>query len=194
VEGASVLEVYKGKGYKGTKARAAKRIKERDMCNWIDCDVCFSEGPAKPSYATMRALERDDRDEKDGEEGANGTDERLAKSDRDRNRDRKKGGGGKDTSQRDESADGTNSESSRCSADSHSNSTTSTANTSITTPSVDGDSKPVVDDNENGDTPKPPRPTGQLCSKCKLVKYCSPEHQKLDWEEHRRVCIKMNWG
>ena len=32
---------------------------------------------------------------------------------------------------------------------------------------------------------------GQLCSKCKLVKYCSPEHQKQDWDEHRRVCVKM---
>jgi hypothetical protein len=32
---------------------------------------------------------------------------------------------------------------------------------------------------------------GQLCSKCKLVKYCSPEHQKKDWDEHRRVCVKM---
>jgi hypothetical protein len=32
---------------------------------------------------------------------------------------------------------------------------------------------------------------GHLCSKCKLVKYCSPEHQKKDWDEHRRVCVKM---
>ena len=32
---------------------------------------------------------------------------------------------------------------------------------------------------------------GQLCSKCKLVKYCSSEHQKKDWDEHRRVCVKM---
>lgn len=31
---------------------------------------------------------------------------------------------------------------------------------------------------------------GLVCSRCKLVKYCSPEHQKLDWEEHRRVCAK----
>ena len=31
---------------------------------------------------------------------------------------------------------------------------------------------------------------GQLCSKCRLVKYCSPEHQREDWEEHRRVCVK----
>ncbi|KAG6840875.1 hypothetical protein C0991_003468 [Blastosporella zonata] len=31
---------------------------------------------------------------------------------------------------------------------------------------------------------------GQTCSKCKLVKYCSTEHQRKDWEEHRRVCVK----
>lgn len=31
---------------------------------------------------------------------------------------------------------------------------------------------------------------GQLCSKCKLVKYCSPEHQRMDWEEHKRVCVR----
>lgn len=31
---------------------------------------------------------------------------------------------------------------------------------------------------------------GQFCSKCKLVKYCSPEHQRNDWEEHKRVCVK----
>ncbi|KAG6816823.1 hypothetical protein H0H87_002666 [Tephrocybe sp. NHM501043] len=31
---------------------------------------------------------------------------------------------------------------------------------------------------------------GQTCSKCKLVKYCSADHQRKDWEEHRRVCAK----
>jgi hypothetical protein len=34
------------------------------------------------------------------------------------------------------------------------------------------------------------RPPGQVCSKCKLVKYCSADHQRRDWEEHRRVCVK----
>lgn len=34
------------------------------------------------------------------------------------------------------------------------------------------------------------RVAGQTCSKCKLVKYCSPEHQRKDWDEHRRVCTK----
>ncbi|KAF8628647.1 hypothetical protein AX15_003779 [Amanita polypyramis BW_CC] len=32
------------------------------------------------------------------------------------------------------------------------------------------------------------RIVGQLCSKCRLVKYCSPEHQREDWKEHQRVC------
>ena len=31
---------------------------------------------------------------------------------------------------------------------------------------------------------------GLVCSRCKLVKYCSAEHQRLDWEEHKRVCVK----
>jgi len=34
------------------------------------------------------------------------------------------------------------------------------------------------------------RVAGQMCSKCKLVKYCSPEHHRRDWEEHRRVSVK----
>ena len=32
--------------------------------------------------------------------------------------------------------------------------------------------------------------TGMVCSRCRLVKYCSAEHQRLDWEEHKRVCAK----
>ncbi|KAH9999656.1 hypothetical protein BJV74DRAFT_767142 [Russula compacta] len=35
-----------------------------------------------------------------------------------------------------------------------------------------------------------PAVRGQVCSKCKLVKYCSAEHQRKDWEEHRRLCVK----
>ncbi|KAM6494447.1 hypothetical protein JOM56_010808 [Amanita muscaria] len=31
---------------------------------------------------------------------------------------------------------------------------------------------------------------GPQCSKCRLVKYCGPEHQREDWDEHRRVCMK----
>jgi len=35
-----------------------------------------------------------------------------------------------------------------------------------------------------------PKHLGQICSKCKMVKYCSPEHQRKDWEEHKRVCVR----
>jgi hypothetical protein len=92
-ESASVLAVKRG-------GRYGRRIKAREMCNWIDCDVCFNEEPAHLTGSS---------------EGS------------------------------DSSVDGL---------------------------SVDG------------------RVTGQTCSKCKLVKYCSPEHQKKDWDEHRRVCSK----
>lgn len=37
----------------------------------------------------------------------------------------------------------------------------------------------------------PPRFAGLVCSKCKLVKYCSADHQRKDWEEHRRMCRKL---
>lgn len=37
---------------------------------------------------------------------------------------------------------------------------------------------------------EPTRNSGQLCSKCKLVKYCSPEHQRKDWDNHKRMCVK----
>ena len=32
--------------------------------------------------------------------------------------------------------------------------------------------------------------SGLVCSRCKLVKYCSADHQRRDWEEHKRVCAK----
>jgi len=32
---------------------------------------------------------------------------------------------------------------------------------------------------------------GQVCSKCRMVKYCSADHQRKDWEEHKRVCVRM---
>lgn len=44
------------------------------------------------------------------------------------------------------------------------------------------------EDTENS-TAKVPSPL--TCSKCKLVSYCSAEHQKLDWDEHRRICVKI---
>jgi MYND finger len=31
----------------------------------------------------------------------------------------------------------------------------------------------------------------QRCSRCKLIAYCSPECQKLDWTEHRKMCHEL---
>ncbi|KAF5380692.1 hypothetical protein D9757_007038 [Collybiopsis confluens] len=85
LETANVLEIKRG-------GKFGRRVKQRSMCNWIECDVCFSEDPPKKS-----------------------------------------GGGSNDTI------------------------------------------------------------LGQLCSQCRLVKYCSPEHQRKDWAEHKKVCAKMDW-
>ncbi|KAL0961473.1 hypothetical protein HGRIS_006417 [Hohenbuehelia grisea] len=90
VEGASVLEVKRG-------GKFGKRIKARELCNWIECDICFNEDP----------------------------------------------------------------------------------------PFASGSSEGSV----SSECPEARIP-GRLCSKCKLVKYCSVEHQRLDWDEHRRVCMK----
>ncbi|KAL7413502.1 hypothetical protein BDY24DRAFT_441304 [Mrakia frigida] len=32
-----------------------------------------------------------------------------------------------------------------------------------------------------------------MCSRCQVVRYCSQEHQKLDWKAHKRVCFKPQW-
>lgn len=95
LETASVLEI-KRKG-------RHRRVKAKDMCNWIDCDVCFGEELALSSGS------------------ASGSSEGSVVS---------------------------------------------------------------VDSSPEG------RVMGRLCSKCKLVKYCSAEHQRKDWDEHRRVCAK----
>src|SRR5271154_5916278 len=95
-EGAAVLSIKRG-------GKWGRRIRGREMCNWIDCDVCFNE---EPSHTT---------------DGA--------------------------------------------SVGSHGSGSSGSSETSDAL-----------------------RASGQTCSKCKLVKYCSPDHQKKDWEEHRRVC------
>lgn len=96
---ASVLKIKRGGKY-------GKRVKARQMCNWIECDVCFSEDPATSSGS-----------ERGSSEGSECSDESI---------------------------------------------------------------KPEQ------------RVLGQICSKCRLVKYCSLEHQRKDWDEHRRVCVKFS--
>ncbi|KAL7417742.1 hypothetical protein BDY24DRAFT_438058 [Mrakia frigida] len=33
----------------------------------------------------------------------------------------------------------------------------------------------------------------RACSRCLAVRYCSREHQRLDWRRHRVVCFKPSW-
>ncbi|KAF9053063.1 hypothetical protein BJ165DRAFT_1445259 [Panaeolus papilionaceus] len=99
LEGASVLQIK-------TKERR-RRVRAKDMCNWIDCDISFGEVPHADIHGSSSS---------EGSEA-----------------------------------------------------------------SVDGSAAVET-------TPNVSR--GQYCSKCKLVKYCSLEHQRNDWSEHRRVCVK----
>lgn len=122
VESASVLNVKiaadKDKDKvkkKGGLRHARRRVKRREMCNWIDCDVSF--GRERDAQSGSGSGSSDGSVDHDHEvESSEGSSEAGG------------GGGGK-----------------------------------------------VM---------------GALCSKCKLVKYCSPEHQRKDWEEHKRVCVK----
>lgn len=95
LETASLLQIKTKKG--------RRRAKVKDMCNWIECDVCFGE------VASQRM-------------------------------------------------------------------------------STDGSSEGSENGSEDSTSVKM---NGHLCSKCKLVKYCSSDHQRKDWEEHRRVCVKL---
>ncbi|KAF8912016.1 hypothetical protein CPB84DRAFT_1812183 [Gymnopilus junonius] len=92
---ASVLQIK-------TKERR-RRVKAKDMCNWIDCDVAFGECPAQNMSASG---------------------------------------------------------------------------------SSEGSDVSVEPSHERS------KNLGQVCSKCKLVKYCSAEHQRNDWDEHKRVCVR----
>ncbi|OJT14681.1 hypothetical protein TRAPUB_8734 [Trametes pubescens] len=91
---------------KKMRYRYGRRARRKEMCNWIDCDVCFSDDPPPT-----------------GEGSSEGS-----------------------------------SEGSEASAEHGAGARTSYA--------------------------------GLVCSRCKLVKYCSADHQRLDWDEHRRVCAK----
>lgn len=108
LDGAVVLPLKRARG-------SFSRVRTREMCNWVDCDVAFSEEVSLPN-----------------------------------------GGGG--------GGEGSNESASSVSGKS--------AGTDTAQPAV----------------------RGQVCSKCKLVKYCSAEHQRKDWEEHRRLCARPARG
>lgn len=92
--------------------RYGRRVKAKEMCNWIDCHVCFSDDMAQSGHLCDGGSEGSVVGSSEGSEGS------------------------------------------------------------------------IVEE------PNAPRILGLVCSRCKLVKYCSPEHQRMDWEEHRRVCTK----
>ncbi|KAF8482387.1 hypothetical protein DFH94DRAFT_627293 [Russula ochroleuca] len=98
LDGAAVLPLKRGR-----RRGSFRRVRAREMCNWIDCDVAFS-GNVPVGEA-----------------------------------------------------------SSKCSSSTNGKGSMDTV-------------RPAV--------------RGQVCSKCKLVRYCSAEHQRKDWEEHRRLCVK----
>lgn len=117
LDGAVVLPLKRGRG-----DGCFRRVRPREMCNWVDCDVAFSE-------------------------------ENISRS---------AGGGGGSGEGGSESA-----------------STVSGKGSSAGTAGPDT-ARPAV--------------RGQVCGKCKLVKYCSAEHQRRDWDEHRRLCAKPARG
>lgn len=113
LESAEVLPIKRGRRVSGKPGPApiGRKVRQREMCNWIECDVCFNTSSSSGSAVISS--------------------------------------GGSERSSYEGSETGVNAPT------------------------------------------EPPRVVGQFCSKCRLVKYCSPEHQKKDWEEHRRVCCKI---
>ena len=98
-DGAMILDLKRG-GRNG-----ARKIKLRDMCNWIDCDVHFDDD----SESRLQSISEGSSD---GSVEDGGAEAELKKN------------------------------------------------------------------------------CGLVCSKCRLVKYCSLDCQRRDWMEHRRVCCK----
>ncbi|TFK71307.1 hypothetical protein BDN72DRAFT_765221 [Pluteus cervinus] len=55
--------------------------------------------------------------------------------------------------------------------------------------SSSGSSEGSVSSMDSGNSNEP-RNYGQTCSRCRLVRYCCADHQRRDWDEHRRVCVR----
>ncbi|KAA1469601.1 hypothetical protein DENSPDRAFT_835238 [Dentipellis sp. KUC8613] len=113
VEGAAVLPIKRGSRSRGYRFA---RVRGKEMCNWIDCDVAFGSDDGQSGTEgseSSRSAEGEEPEERSVGRGSCGS----------------AGGGGSGV-------------------------------------------------------------RGQVCSKCKLVKYCSAEHQRKDWDEHRRVCVR----
>ncbi|KAH9850110.1 hypothetical protein C2E23DRAFT_735639 [Lenzites betulinus] len=106
---AAVLCAPSKKGKRKVRYRYGRRVRPKEMCNWIDCDVCFSDDPAPSCPAGEGCSEGSSEGSETGPEDGPGGRVSYA---------------------------------------------------------------------------------GLVCSRCKLVKYCSADHQRLDWDEHRRVCAK----
>jgi hypothetical protein len=141
-----------------------RKVRERWMCNWVECDVCFVD---------PEALER--RQVAASARGSSDSSSRSPERGRD-------------------DGDGASNGSSGGSADpDHDGFSESSEGHNETAPSTDASATTVCPPSRarrrKGTSPTPI--VGQICSKCRLVKYCSLEHQRLDWEEHRRVCVKM---
>lgn len=129
VDGASILPLVNSKGRR-------RKFRRKEMCNWIDCDVCFGELITEG--------------EEEGSAGSvDGTEESVSV----------------------EGSEGSSSGTSDSKSDNQDG---------------NGESK-AGDAAERGVTKVS---YGQVCGKCRLVRYCSQEHQFNDWPEHKRVCMK----
>jgi hypothetical protein len=104
VHGAAILPIVNKKGRRRTFHR-------KEMCNWIECDVCFEKLVAEESLEELILVE--------GSEGSIG---------------------------------GVSAE-------------------------INGGARLNY---------------GQVCGRCKLVRYCSEQHQRADWPEHKRVCLEAS--
>jgi hypothetical protein len=128
IENAAILPLVNNKGRK-------RKFRRREMCNWIDCDVCFGElitegyGDGEGNAGSIYGS-----DESASIEGSEG------------------------------SSSATSDERSEQGGHGHHKDSEGTVKASY----------------------------GQVCGRCRMVRYCSQEHQFADWPEHKRVCAKIS--